>query len=244
MGLRDELTEPWGMLLAATAGGLAWAIQLPTPAAIGIAAAAYATKVGIAVVTGRPARRPARNGTQRIDRKTEEGRWLTRAEDAVASFPELSAGPVADRLGSLGPQAQDTVDTLHQLAYRGITLGNALRRIDAGKLRAEHERLTEARFMATPDITADLDRSLASVDAQLDVHQRLRSARSKVIAQLESGTLGLESLVARAVELSASSSDHLTDDATHTIDNLTDELEGIRRGITETEETTRRALGT
>ena len=86
-----------------------------------------------------------------------------------------------------------------------------------------------------------LDRSLASVRAQQEIHNRLVAARDGVLARLESGTLGLESLVARVIELSAMAMSGPAGEL-GAVDQLGDELEGIRQGLAETEEVSRQAL--
>ena len=86
-----------------------------------------------------------------------------------------------------------------------------------------------------------LDRSLASVRAQQEIHNRLVAARDGVLARLESGTLGLESLVARVIELSAMAVGGPAGEL-GAVDQLGDELEGIRQGLAETEEVSRQAL--
>ncbi|OXM43744.1 hypothetical protein CFP75_37140, partial [Amycolatopsis alba DSM 44262] len=105
---------------------------------------------------------------------------------------------------------------------------------------AEKARLRKELKTADDDIRGDLTQSLEAVQAQEDVHARLSSAQRKLLAQLRSGALGLDGLVARAAELSAATGDSLLD--TTTIGELGEQLEGIRRGVVETEEATRRSL--
>jgi len=114
-------------------------------------------------------------------------------------------------------------------------------RLDGGGLAAEAQRLRAGRGRAAGDVAAEIDRSLASVRAQQEVLGRLAAARDSVLARLESGTLGLESLVARVVELSAMAASGPAGDL-GSVQGLTDELEGIRQGLAETEEVFRRAL--
>jgi hypothetical protein len=135
----------------------------------------------------------------------------------------------------------DTVGTLERLAGQAGAAGRALARIDDRFLAGEAERLEAARAAATHEIAAELDRSLASVRVQREVYGRLVAARNGVLARLESGTLGLESLVARVVELSAMATGGPVSE-TGAVDQLSDELEGIRQGLAETEEVSRQAL--
>jgi len=244
VGIKQELAEPWGLLLGATAAGVAWAADLPVLVAGGVGMAAWATKAALAALEHR---RDQPRGARRlpVDARTPEGQWLLRARRAATTFDDLagamSAGPLAERVAMMQPQVDDTVETLERLAGQAGAAGQALGRIDAGFLAGEAERLAGARAHASGEIAAEVDRSLASVRAQQQVHGRLATARRGVLARLESGTLGLESLVARVVELSAMAAAGPTGD-TGAVDQLTDELEGIRQGLAETEEVSRQAL--
>jgi len=139
------------------------------------------------------------------------------------------------------PEVADTVQALHRLAGQATAAGRALGRIDDAALAADAERLRAARATASGDIAVQLDRSFASVRAQQEIHDRLVVARNGVLARLESGTLGLESLVARVIELSAMAVSGPTGEL-GAVDQLSDELEGIRQGLAETEEVSRQAL--
>ncbi|SDX37763.1 hypothetical protein SAMN05421504_1021204 [Amycolatopsis xylanica] len=244
MRFGKELIDRWGLLLAASSAGAAWAVQLPAFAAIGVGVVVLAARAGVASLSREP-RKPLAAPLPDVDERSDEGRWLTRARAAAGGFESISEslvdGPLADRVGSMGGTVQETVTTLHRLAGRASTTGKALGRIDAAALAAERSRLKANLRTATDDVRLDLQQAMDAVQTQLDVHARLTGARTKLLAQLQSGALGLESLVARVVELSA-----VTDDAhvdTLAITELTDQLEGIRRGVVETEEATRRSLG-
>jgi hypothetical protein len=153
----------------------------------------------------------------------------------------MSAGPLAERVAMMQPEVVDTARALHRLAGQATAAGRALARIDDAALAADADRLRAARATASGDIAVQLDRSLASVRAQQEIHNRLVTARDGVLARLESGTLGLESLVARVIELSAIAVSGPTGEL-GAVDQLGDELEGIRQGLAETEEVSRQAL--
>jgi hypothetical protein len=76
------------------------------------------------------------------------------------------------------------------------------------------------------------------------VHQRLYDTAAALLARMQSGALGLESLVARVAELIA-----LADaspggvDGVQQLDELAADLEGLRLGLAETEALSRRVLG-
>jgi hypothetical protein len=245
VALKDELTEPWGLLLGATAAGTAWAVGLPVAAAGAVGAVVWATKTATAVLERR---RPAQLGRRRtlpVDARSAEGVWVQRSDQAAAGFAELassmSTGPLAERVAMMQPEVADTARALHRLAGQATAAGRALARIDDAALAADADRLRGARATASGDIAVQLDRSLSSVRAQQEIHQRLVAARNGVLARLESGTLGLESLVARVVELSAMAEGGPAGEL-GAVDQLGDELEGIRQGLAETEEVSRQAL--
>jgi hypothetical protein len=244
MGFVRELREPWGLLLASASAGAAWAVQLPVPAALGVGVVVLCARAGMAGFQRREAERPE-NGSVKVDPGTEEGRWLARAREASVNFASigssLTEGPLADQVRGMRAVVDETVGTLVRLAGRASTTGRAASRIDAGALAAEEQRLVHRRESAGEEVLADVDSSLASVRAQRDVYARLSGSRRKLLAQLESGALGLESLVARAVELSAATGvDPVGEDP---IQELNERLEGIRRGVEETEQATRRPGG-
>jgi hypothetical protein len=244
VAFKDELGEPWGLLIGATAAGTAWAVNLPLAVAGGIGAAVWLTKAGLAAWERRR-ERPRRRELAQVEAGAPEGRWLARAQAAAGTFSELAgsmdAGPLADRVELMRPQVDDTVRTLERLAGQAGAAGRALARIDDHFLADEAQRLEAARAAASQEIAAELDRSLASVGVQREVYGRLVAARDSVLARLESGTLGLESLVARVVELSAMATGGPVSE-TSAVDQLSDELEGIRQGLAETEEVSKQAL--
>ncbi|MEV7549690.1 hypothetical protein AB0N89_08710 [Amycolatopsis sp. NPDC089917] len=240
-----ELAEPWGLLLAATSAGAAWAVQLPVVTALGVGVTVLAARAGVAAATRKPAPDPEERALPDVEPGSPEAGWLRRAEAAAEGFSSISdsleAGPLADRVADMAPVVRETVDTLRRLAGRATATGKALTRVDAGAVSAEKARLRKELKTADDDIRGDLTQSLEAVQAQQDVHARLTSAQRKLMAQLRSGALGLDGLVARAAELSAATGDALLD--TTTIGELGEQLEGIRRGVVETEEATRRSLG-
>ncbi|MBE1580992.1 hypothetical protein ACFORH_25550 [Amycolatopsis roodepoortensis] len=242
-----ELAEPWGLLLAATSTGAAWAVQLPVLAALGVGVTVLAARAGVAAATRpKPLPEPEDRPLPDVEPGSPEADWLRRAEAAADGFGSISAsldtGPLADRVADMEPVVRETVDTLRRLAARASATGKALARVDLGAVSAEKARLRkDLKAADDDDIRGDLIQSLEAVQAQEDVHARLSSAQRKLLAQLRSGALGLDGLVARAAELSAATGDSLLD--TTTIGELSEQLEGIRRGVVETEEATRRSLG-
>ncbi|MER6828502.1 hypothetical protein ABT352_21165 [Streptosporangium sp. NPDC000563] len=236
----DELKDPWGLLLGATAGGAAWAVSVHPIAAGFVGVVVWLTKAGISALSERGDRdRPA------VTPGSQEEYWLTRAGSAAHGFGELSAsmerGPLAERVALMRPQVDDSTATLERLAEQASLTGTALARFDLEMLGHERARLARARQEAGPGLAEDLDRALASLDSQRAVVERLSATRQRVLARMESSAIGIEGLLARLVELSAVSANGPLEPL-RVLDELADTLEGVRQGLHETEQITRDAL--
>jgi hypothetical protein len=245
MGLRDEIRDPWSLVLAGIAGGLGWAIGLPVAAAAGIGAAVYGVKVLAGSLVDR---RPALSaGELPVRSRSTEAWWLERAQRAAKTFRGLSQsahpGPVSERLASMNEQVTGTLEGVRRLAGQASAVGDALGRIDAEQLVEEDRRLEAQAESATNDeVRAETARSRGSVEEQLDVYGRLQEAGAKLQARMESAVLGLEGLVARLVEVLALVQTQSPVEGAQRIDALADELEGLRAGLAETESLSRRVL--
>ena len=245
MKFARELAEPWGLLLAATSAGVAWAVQLPVVASLGVGVGVLAAWAGVAVATREKEPSPREARILDVAAGSSEENWLRRAEGAADGFASLSesldAGPLADRVADMEPVVQDTLATLRRLAGRASATGKALSRVDLEAVTRERHRLEQSMGSAREEVRGDLEQALTAVQAQEDVHARLSGARDKLLAQLQSGALGLDSLVARVAELTAATTDVAVD--TGAVRELSDQLEGIRQGVLETEQATRKSLG-
>ncbi|WP_410562544.1 hypothetical protein [Amycolatopsis sp. cmx-4-61] len=245
MKFARELAEPWGVLLAATSAGVAWAVQLPVVAAVGVGVAVLAARAGVAVATREKEPAPRQARVLDVTPGSAEDNWLRRASAAADGFASLSgslaSGPLAERVADMEPVVRETLSTLHRLAGRASATGQALARVDLAAVARERSRLEAELRTARPEVRGDLEQALTAVQAQADVHARLSGARDKLLAQLQSGALGLDSLVARVAELTAATTDVTVD--TGAVRELSDQLEGIRQGVLETEQATRKSLG-
>jgi hypothetical protein len=247
MAIRDEARDPWTYLLGGLAGGVAWAVGLPVVAAVGVGAAVLGVKAVVGSALG-GAREDAGPELLPVTGRSPEEQWLRRGEHAVDSFAKLVSsvpkGMVSERSRTIGEQAHTTLDGLRRLAGQASTTREVARHIDAASLANEKERLTSQLGATTdPDIRAELTKSLDSVTDQLQIADRLAQSLRTLLARMESGALGLERLVAQLAELLA-----LNESATSPVEGaqqleaLTDELEGLRGGLAETERLSRRAL--
>jgi hypothetical protein len=257
VGLRDELVDPWGGVVAGVAGGLAWAVASTSAAAIplglGVAAAVYGAKVASGLVARRLGGRSAvEAGPGRVPlpaprRGSAAEAWLTRARGAIRSLTELIDSP-----GSAGARAQllpvraeatELLDPMRRFGGQVTTVEDALARVATGRLEAERARLAEAvRAARSARLRAERERALASVEEQLAVATRLSDARETLLARMQTTALGLEGLVARTAEVLALTASSGVDTSAERIDELTGDLDGLRAGLAEAEEVSRRVL--
>ena len=250
MALRDEARDPWTYIVGALVGGAAWAVGVPVLATAGVGAAVLGVKAAIGSVLGGAG--TSRSGEAHelpvADRSPEQA-WLRRAQKAVASFRDLAGsvpqGLVSERGRSIGEQSERTMEGLRRLAGQVTVTRNVGAHVDLDRLAQEGERLQRTISITTdPDIREEIGSSLESVREQMDIGARLHQSVAMLLARMESGTLGLERLVAQLAEILA-----LSETATSPVEGaaqleaLADELEGLRAGLAETEQLSRRTLG-
>jgi hypothetical protein len=245
MALKDELRDPWGLLLGAFAGGMGAAVGIPVAAAAAIGAAVYGVKLAAGGLINRQRVRAPGEGPIRAH--SPEADWVRRADQAVRTFQRLGAeapsGPVKDRVASMGDQAARTLADVRNLAVQASSVAEALDHIDAQRLRGEHQRISqELQRTLDRDLQQEMKRSLDSVQGQLQVHQRLGQAWTKLMARMEAVVLGLEGLVTRLVEVVTMVEAESPVEGAQQIDPLAQELENLRAGLEETEDLSRRAL--
>lgn len=254
--LREEFLDPWGGVLAGVAGGLAWAVvpaagAVGLPVGLGVAAAVYGVKVGMGLLTRRPAEdrpEPDGPGAPRPPRRGSVAeQWLLRARAEERELAELAASPgAAATRGQLAPVrdgAAEAVTTLRRLAGQTAAVEDALDRIPVRRLEEDRPRLAEGVRAAGSDVLrAERQRALDSVTQQLAVAGRLHDARDTLLARMQSTVLALEGLVARTAEIVAMSAAGGLDLSADRLAGLTDDLDGLRTGLAEAEEVSRRVL--
>jgi len=253
--LRQELLDPWGGVIAGVAGGLAWAVvpigAAALPLGLGVAAVVYGVKVGASLLTGRdeedeqpaladvPLRRPPRGSPAE--------QWLVRAEQAERSLADLAAAPgnvvARAQLGPVRDGAAEAAGTLRRLAGQVTAVEDALDRVQVGRLQAERQRLLDAVAAAGGErLRAERQRSLDSVTEQLAVAGRLVEARDTLLARMQATVFTVEGLVARTAEVLAMSASGGLDLTADRLAGLSGDLDGLRTGLAEAEEVSRRVL--
>ncbi len=255
--MREELLDPWGGLVAGVAGGLAWAVvpvgAAALPLGLGVAAIVYGVKVGVSLLTHRAGedadREPALADVplRRPRRGSPAEQWLTRAEHAERSLADLAAAPGSGmaraQLGPVREGAAEAVGTLRRLAGQVAAVEDALDRVQVGRLEAERHRLADGVAAAGGErLRAERQRSLDSVTEQLAVAARLADARDTLLARMQATVFTVEGLVARTAEVLAMSATGGLDLTEDRLAQLSGDLDGLRAGLAEADEVSRRVL--
>jgi hypothetical protein len=190
-------------------------------------------------------REPGNGELPQPERGSPADVWQGRALRAIRDLHQLahSQPGAPPLLRSVDDGAQHAEDQVRRLAGQTAAVTQALYRIPTPRLTDERSRLAASVDAAgSAELREEHRRSLRSVEEQLAAAGRLATARDTLVARLQSTALGLEGLVVRAAEvvaLSASAGAGLADDR---ITGLAAELDGLRAGLAETEELSRRVL--
>ncbi|RLK60109.1 hypothetical protein [Actinokineospora cianjurensis] len=125
MGYARELADPWGLLLAASAAGVAWAIHLPPWMTLGVGVVVLGGKAGIARLIQEPEEPPA----PAIEPDSAEDVWLRRFQATRAE---------------IDPRFDETMDVLDRALRRFAVRASAIVRVEvAADDVAELTRLTD-----------------------------------------------------------------------------------------------------
>jgi uncharacterized protein (DUF1778 family) len=251
--LRDELRDPWGALLAGIAGGVSWAAAgviaagvPPVALGIGIGAAVYGVKVAVGAMTGRN-RPPELPPPARPRYGTPAFTWLKRADAATHSLEDMArqagtttATDVAVRHAA--EEARGILTDMQRLGGQSAAVMAAMTRVDAPGLEDEAARLQAAASASPGDASAQ--QSYQASRDRLAVRDRLEQAGRALDGRLQASALGLEGLVARVAELSATANAvGQLDPTSQDLAEITTELDGLRVGLADVEQVARRALG-
>ena len=261
MGVREQLTEPWGLVTAGVLGGIGGAVAAAlapagllagVPVGLAVAGAVYGIRVGLGVLTDRGPARPVARPAPDLPAPSRGGdaeRWLRRAEAAVHTLHRQSQTPadavLRAQIAGVDDQAAEAVGDLARFAGQVTLIEQTSAGIDADRLRQDQAQLEQGLHGLPPGpLRAERERALRAVTDQLDVSQRLHEAREMLLARMQAAVLGLEGLVARMAELLAL---HATSDGGASLTatkvaELTSDLEGMRDGLAEAERLSRSTL--
>jgi hypothetical protein len=263
VGVREQLTEPWGIVAAALLGGLGGAVTaalapvavLGVPVGLGIAGAVYGVRVGLGVLGDRAARPPRQRPDPGLaalptpPRGSPAGRWLRRAETAVGTLHRQTESPsdptLRGQISDVDDQAGGALTDLRRFAGQVTLIEQTMGNVDRARLQQEYAGIQRTLQGLPPgQLREERERALAAVADQLDVVRRLGEARETLLARMQSAVLGLEGLVARMAELLALHATTAGGSLTATrVAELTSDLEGMRAGLAEAEQLSRSTLG-
>lgn len=257
MTVQDEVRDPWSYVLSGLAGGFGWAVigtatagPAGAVAGLGVGAAVFAAKVlaGAFFRPHGPKRRKYKDRRLPVLTRTPEAAWLARAEAAQRTFDQIAhsagEGVIAEEVRTFGDQTAESLYALQRLAGQASAIRSAMIRVDPKRLAWEKDRLLNAaRTSDHEQVVAERQRALEAVQSQMDAYGRLERTLAMLIARLESGTLGIEGLVARLAEVVALAATSVTAaDGLHQVEELAHELEGLRAGLVEAESVSRQAM--
>src|SRR5205814_1127818 len=237
MKLLTDMREPSGWLLSGVAAAAGLILGLPIPAAIlvGISVLAVKLTAGIAIAQLASGPRPALGPA--------ELSWMQRADRAVAAFRQLArtsrSEPIGQRCMVIGEQAHTTLQLLRRIAGQSSTVGRMLQGIDGTRLKEEQSRLSKELRGAESDAARhEIEISLTLIGEQVAARHRLEQGKAALAARLQSGVLALEGLVTRLAEVVAlGQTAGGMDGAGDRVAELADELEGLRAGLSELDQT-------
>jgi hypothetical protein len=261
VGVREQLSEPWGIVAAGLLGGLGGAVTaalapaglaVGLPIGVGIAGVVYGVRVGLGALTERgPQRapRPADRSLPAPPRGSQAERWLRRAESAVDTLRKQTESPtdavLRQQIGEIDDQAAGALDDLARFAGQVTLIEQTAGRIDQRRLQQEYGALQRGLNGVPAGMLRDeRERALRAVGDQLEVARRLADAREMLLARMQSAVLGLEGLVARMAELLAlhATTEGGTSLTASRVAELAGDLEGMRAGLAEAEKVSRSAL--
>jgi hypothetical protein len=263
VGVRQQLTEPWGIVAAALLGGLGGAVTaalapvavLGVPVGLGIAGAVYGVRVGLGALSDRAGRAPKPRPDPGLaalptpPRGSPADRWLRRAEAAVDTLHRQTESPsdptLREQICDVDDQAAGALGDLRRFAGQVTLIEQTLGGVDSRRLTQEYGGIQRAlNGVPAGPLRDERERALAAVADQLDVARRLGEVRETLLARMQSAVLGLEGLVARMAELLALHATTSGASMTATrVAELTGDLEGMRAGLAEAEQLSRSTLG-
>lgn len=245
----SRFADPWAALVAAGAGGMAWAVlpgsALAVPLGIGVAAVVFGAKVvGDALLARSGAdEAPSRTKLPEPPHGSAARTFLDRVERGLGMLDETVASAASsatrEQVRTVAETAASTRTATRGLSGQATAFEQAMHRIPARDLVAERARLAAAVAQATrEEVRAEYRTALDGVEQQLAAYSRLAAARETVLARMEAAAVGVEALHARAVELIAlaGASGHPADDGM--LDELAGELDALRGGLAEAERLT------
>ena len=229
--VRSEARDLTGPLLGLLVGLAVLAASGSVAAALAAAVAVVALKIATAVVL-----RPARPPRPRLLPGSAAAGWLERAERAVDGIGRIAPGresSLAERFSQTREGARETVVLIRRLASHELIVSQVVAGIDPRMAEELHRLERERADAATSEMDEEIGRAIQAVRDQLAARERLVSTDRTLIARMRSAALGLEGLVARLGEIAVLAEGGASATANARVDELADELDALRTGLTE-----------
>ena len=226
----DTLLAPSSILLAGAGASLAIVAGLPLLVAPVMGAAAWALRVLAAV--------PRNRGREEIDPFALPEPWRHFVVEALRAqvryrqaIAGAEAGPIRQRLGTIGERIDDGVHEAWRIARRGAQLVEARHGIDDVDARRELGRVEQEGAAAG----SAADRTAQALRSQIEAADRLDSTIAAVRDQLRLLDARLDESVARAAELSVRIGDAAElAPVGADVEGLVQEMEALRLALEET----------
>lgn len=233
------VTAPGSILLAGVAAAVGAVATFPLSVPVGVAtalgagAAAYGGRVLLAVPRDR-------SGHEQPDPSAVGEPWRHFVSDALdargrfdGAVQAMAAGPLRDRLATIGDRLDDGVDEIWRIARQGHTLVEARRRIDLDGARAELAQV-EAQAGETWAQGSRLQQTADALRAQVASGERMERVIEDAVDRLRLLDARLDETVTRAIELSTGSSTAQSAGAVSgDIEGLVTEMEALRLALDE-----------
>lgn len=246
MAVGDEVRDPWGWLLAAVLGGLAWAMAGNVAAAIVVGLLVLGTKVAAGAAIDRSARPKVRARTgdalPRPPRGSPAAELLRRAEgarDRMAGLAQRPGDPwLRGEVTRMDEGADEVVTSMRDLAGRVTLAEELLASANGAQLVSDRESLAaQVQQAGDAAVAEERSRALAAVDEQLSGLQRLGGLRDQLLARMQTAAVGLETVATRmgeVVTLGSAAFQH--DRASEAIAAAGNDLEALRGGLLEAQQ--------
>jgi hypothetical protein len=229
------VVSPSALLLAGAGTALAIVGGLPIAAAAGVGAACWAARVAVAAVLRRGPRREV------IDPFAVGEPWRRFVQDALSAerrfgdtVRQTPDGPLRERLRDLGERINAGVRECWRVACQGAALQKGLQRFDIKDIRRELDIADAEVDGAGKHASPAAKRTRDALAAQLASYERLAAVWEDARDRLRVLNAQLDEAVARAIEVSLSSSEAgdlspLAGD----VETLVTDLESLRQGLEE-----------
>jgi len=236
---RDAVVAGMGPTAILAAGaGAAVGILLDGGPVGAVTLAVVAWLIAVAIPVGR--RHLARRGPGSIDPFSLREPWRHAVQEALAAQTRfrqatagVAAGPLQDRLTTIGAQLERGVAEAGRVARRGQTLEDVRRQIDTRTIGAELQRV-EAIAQVSPTEDSNLARTAEALRAQLATAERIDGVLNETRERLGLVDARLDEAVARSLELSVRTDDpDQLGSVNTTVDEVLEEMEALRLALDE-----------